>query len=134
MRYLLHSLQTPASRYVPDDEIFAIRQIVTEDREKVLRPASAASPKVFRPDLTLGDTTSAYNTYLVQTERQGSTRDETARVLRWLQEEIDPSTPVSVISHDQMRDFGTVCWRWERAGKAKGCRSDTASRHRDRRT
>jgi len=40
-----------------------------------------------------------------RTERRGSTRDVTARVLRWLQEEIPPATPVSQITHDQMRVF-----------------------------
>ena len=105
MRYLLHSLQTPANRYTPDDDIFSTYGNALQGPASAPRPVLSASLQVVRPDLTLGETTDAYNTYLVRTERQGSTRDETARVLRWLQEEIDPATPVSAISHDQMRDF-----------------------------
>ena len=103
MRYLLHSLQTPASRFKPDDELFASRLTVPVTVGTVA--AAAPVPKIIRPDLTLESTATEYNAYLVRTERQGSTRDETARVLRWLQEEIPPATPVSDITHDQMREF-----------------------------
>jgi integrase len=103
MRYLLHSLQTPASRFSPDDELFASRLSASGAKDAVA-PATSI-PKIIRPDLTLGSTATEYNAYLVRTERQGSTRDETGRVLRWLQEEIDPATPVSQITHDQMREF-----------------------------
>lgn len=103
MRYLLHSLQTPASRFDPDDQLFASRLAVPVAAGAV--PPAAPGPKIIRPDLTLASTTTEYNAYLVRTERQGSTRDETARVLRWLQEEIPGATPVSQITHDQMREF-----------------------------
>ena len=103
MRYLLHSLQTPASQFVPNDDVFVPRHALPMATD-VLAPAPPM-PKIVQPDLTLESTATAYNAYLLRTERQGSTRDETARVLRWLQEEINPATPVSTITHDQMRDF-----------------------------
>lgn len=103
MRYLLHSLQTPASRFAPDDELFSNRLPAPIMKEALA--LAAPGPKIIRPELTLESTVTEYNVYLVRTERQGSTRDETARVLRWLQEEIDPATPVSQIAHDQMREF-----------------------------
>jgi len=99
MMFLLHSLRSPASRFVPDDDLF----LASQAGDVSAAPMSPA--RLVRPDLTLESTASAYNAYLLRTERQGSTRDETARVLRWLQEEIDPNTPVSAITHDQMRDF-----------------------------
>lgn len=103
MRYLLHGLKTPASRFSPDDELFAQGHgapVVLE----TINPA-ATGPKIIRPELTLANAVTEYNAYLVRTERQGSTRDETARVLRWLQEEIAPESPVAHITHDQMREF-----------------------------
>lgn len=103
MRFLLHSLQTPASRFATDDELFS-SSLAPAVRMEAMAP-TATAPKAIRPDLTLESTVSEYNAYLVRTERQGSTRDETARVLRWLQEEIGPATPVSQITHDQMREF-----------------------------
>ena len=103
MRYLLHSLRTPASRFTSDDEVFGQRTAKQSDLQAI---ATAAPRKtVIRPDLTLEVTATAYLAYLVRTERQGSTRDETARVLRWLREEIEPTTPISAITHDQMREF-----------------------------
>lgn len=103
MIYMLHSLQTPASRFTPDDELF-VRHHSSTMVSQAMAPVVPRS-MVIRPDLTLESLSTAYSAYLVRTERQGSTRDETARVLRWLQEEIDPATPVSQITHDQMRDF-----------------------------
>lgn len=103
MRYLLHGLQTPASMFVSDDPVILPRRPLPM-AEGSIAPI-AQRPAILRPDLTLERISTAYNDYLVRTERQGSTRDETARVLRWLQEEIDPATPVSLITHDQMRDF-----------------------------
>ena len=103
MRYLMHSLQSPSSRFVPDDDVFARPEAGVLAPEPLAE--APARPKIIRPDLTLERMATAYAEYLLRTERQGSTRDETGRVLRWLQEEIEPITPVSTITHDQMRDF-----------------------------
>ena len=46
-----------------------------------------------------------YIDYQTQKGWQGSMREESLRLLRWLGEEIDPATPVSAITDDQIRDF-----------------------------
>ena len=103
MRFLLHGLQAPASRFVPDDDMFGTAN--TTIAAHAYLPNVPRAPRVVQPDLTLGTMASKYNDYLLRTERQGSTRDETARVLRWLQEEIDPATPVETITHENARTF-----------------------------
>ena len=103
MRYLLHGLQTPVSLFVSDDAVISHRRPPPLAKDAIT--SVAQRPTVLRHDLTLERISNAYNAYLVRTDRQGSTRDETARVLRWLEEEIEPATPVSLITHDQMRDF-----------------------------
>ncbi len=103
MRYLLHSLRNPANRFSPDDNLFAPRQVSYTEMEAIA--PVAPRPVIIRPELTLANATTEYQAYLLRTGRQGSTRDETSRVLFYLQEEINPATPVSQITHDQMRDF-----------------------------
>lgn len=103
MRYLLHGLQTPANRFALDDPAFLHGGPLATATDEIA--SNTQRPAVLRPDLSLERISTSYNEYLVRTERQGSTRDETARVLRWLQEEIEPATPVSLITHDQMRGF-----------------------------
>jgi len=103
MRYALHALQTPANRFMPDDDLFGNRPAAVSILEALPPPTQTA--RVILPELTLESISTAYDAYLLRTGRQGSTRDETSRVLRWLQEEIEPATPVSTITHDQMREF-----------------------------
>ena len=103
MRFLLHGLQTPASRFVPDDDMFGPEG--TAIPMHAYLPSPPRAQRVVQPDLTLGTTASKYNDYLLRTGRQGTTRDETARVLRYLQEKIDPATPVETISHEDARSF-----------------------------
>jgi hypothetical protein len=102
MRYFLHTLETPLSTFTSDDPVFA------ENKEEAShQPTAALAPAAIirRPELTLERTASMYEEYLAQAGVGTSMLDETARVLRWLQEEIDPIAPVSTISRDQVRDF-----------------------------
>ena len=103
MRYALHALQSPANRFMPDDDLFGQRPVAVSIMETL--PPATRTARVILPELTLESIATVYNAYLLRTDRQGSTRDETSRVLRWLQEEIGPTTPVSTITHDHMRDF-----------------------------
>jgi integrase len=108
MRYFLHTLDAPLTPFEADDAVFA------ERREPEGLPAAqspTSSAPVQRPELTLQKTVAMYDDYLVGSGVGTSMRDETRRVLRWLQEEIDIATPVSAISRDQVREFRDCLYR-----------------------
>ena len=104
MLYLLHSLTQPAAPFVPDDEIF-LRSLPSSAASTPSILPAATAPAVLRPDITLERGIDMYIGYQTKKGWQGSMRDESLRVLRWLGEEIDLATPVSAITDDQVRGF-----------------------------
>ncbi|MCB2074967.1 MAG: tyrosine-type recombinase/integrase [Novosphingobium sp.] len=103
MLYYLHSLQTPAKRFVPDDDLFKDQPaLVPQSRTE---SASAGPQEVFRSDITLQRGIMLYLNYQDDKGWGGSMRDETQRVMRWLTEEIDETKAVSLISRDEIQDF-----------------------------
>lgn len=103
MRYLLHSLQNPASRFVPDDAVFSARSDVPPMQASASPTPPAA--RLVRPEMTLALSIDKFIAYQTKKGWKGSMRDESMRVFRWLKEEIDPATLAEAITHDQMREF-----------------------------
>lgn len=116
MQYYLHSLRSPASVFVADDGIF--RNSDASDGTRTPTSASSTKLKILRPEITLERGVGMYIDYKVAQGWQGSMRDESLRVLGWLQEEIDPSAPLSTIGKDAVRDFRDCLLRL--AGGAQG--------------
>lgn len=103
MVYMLHSLQNPASRFVPDDELFLQRATAAEVPGQV--SASDAKPRILHPEVTLGSSIDKFMAYQIKKGWKGSMRDETTRLFGWLKEEIDPNTPVESITLEQAQAF-----------------------------
>jgi integrase len=104
MRHLLQSLTQPATRFIADDELFAPTAPRSAQYGAPNLPSGAAPP-VVRPEITLERGIDMYIAYKTKKGWQGSMREESLRVLRWLGDEIDLATPVSAITDDQVRAF-----------------------------
>lgn len=103
MRYLLHSLQSPASRFTPDDELFS--QLPTTPSVLPQKIPPETLPRLLRPEVTLGSSIDKFMAYQTKKGWKGSMRDETTRLFGWLKEEIDPDTPVESITLEQAQAF-----------------------------
>ncbi|MCY1670182.1 hypothetical protein OVA07_04060 [Novosphingobium sp. SL115] len=103
MRYLLHGLQTPASQFIADDELFGSRSLAPAVQAAL--PASDPKPGLLRPEVTLGSSIDKFMAYQTKKGWKGSMRDETMRLFGWLKEEIDPDTPVESITLAQAQAF-----------------------------
>lgn len=100
MNYLLHSLEQPAAMFEPANTLFSSQQHVISSSSGTIQNQSLAHPQ-----LKLAIATASFLDQL-KSKNLGSGRiDETARVLNWLCQTVDPEIPVEAISINEMRSF-----------------------------
>ncbi len=110
MRYFLHSLETPWQMFRPDDELFdpwtGPKVANRQDAAPTSSPLHSTAPGLYRyPELSLERACMLYLQCKTEQGWGASMKDESLRVLGWLNEEVGATTPMEAITRDQVREF-----------------------------
>jgi integrase len=120
MEFLVHALIKPASGYLPRDTLF----LPTSCPDWPATIFDAPTPLIAATQTTKRYPTLAMviDDYTSRMRARGlglSQIDEVSRVLRWLCEEIDPTTGMELITTDQMREFRNNIQRMDRTRQGR---------------
>lgn len=124
MRYFLHSLDMPWQSFKSDDDLFYARRASDAQDRRGIEPVAAVGsteppPTYLHPDLTFERGRILYFLWKDEQNWGGSMKDESRRVLGWLEEEVGPSTPLEAITRDQVREFRDCLLRLGKGAQGK---------------